>query len=575
MIRHLLGIAWHLGGLFALPFLVAFTAALFFEVSEVGDTLPVLLGLSAVLIVPSFFALAVGVVLKVGRELRLLREQRGRVDLESTLGTLHRHLAIVTPRGWAIFLTGMLFVVAALGAKWASLSVVAVFSLMLFYTVVGLTSFVSTFLVGAFEAGMRRRGSIRRQMSPAVILAGEATEERFLFDRVPVPPGYYLLIEDELPLKLGTISRYAVGSGASRQGLVVGGRLRRTPRGSYRVGPANVYYQDVLGLTRLSIASLATATLKVLPRFRPLRIVEPPRSRLETPDILTRPHRFPTEDYFRFREYISGDDTRRIHWKLSVRAGSLTVRQPETKEISTKNVLLALDAWLPRGRMLADSVGVEEILDRLVETWISLAKELTERGDRVTMVAMARDEEGAMKVELLRCSKGGHARWQDLGARVSWQGEADIPRLLEESGDNTHAVVVSSRFAAPVGELGELDLTWVFLPPQDALGDEDLSLVGALGGSRLRALSWLALLPFPAGSDENGFFAQLRILRGTAERLAARRRLRSVAKAQGNRTLAALVGRGDTVYRLEPGAAGHRLVGVAAGRIGAQKKGAA
>lgn len=566
MIRHLFGIAWHLAGLFLLPFVIAFMAALFFEVSEVRETLPVLLALCAVMIVPAFMALVVGVGLKVARETRLLRE-RGRLTTEAFVATVHRHLAVVTPRGWAVFGTGVLFVVLSLGFKWASLGVVAVFSLMLFYAVLGITAFMSTFLVGAFESGMKKRGSIRRQMSPAVILSGEAAEERFLFDRVPVPPGYYLLIEDRLPARLLTVSRYAVGAGASRQGLVVAGRLRRSPRGMYRLGPANVYYQDALGLTRLSIASLATAELKVLPRFRPLQITEPPRSRMEQPDLLTRPHRFPTEDHFRFREYIAGDDTRRIHWKLSVRTGALQVRTPETKEITTRNVLLALDAFLPRGRMLADAVGVEEILDRLVETWISLAKDLVERGDKVTLVAIARNDKGVLGPEVLACAKGGHSRWQDLGARVCWQGDADIPKLLADAEQDTHAVVVTSRFQAPPPEpFAGQTLTWVFLPPEQALGPGDPSLLEALGGEGLGGFMWLFRLPFAAGADENGFFQQLRLFSSMSQRLGARRRLRAIAKQNGARTMQILIGRGDAVYRLEPGAGTHRLVGLAGGR---------
>jgi len=34
--------------------------------------------------------------------------------------------------------------------------------------------------------------------------------------------------------------------------------------------------------------------------------IPPPPSTTEEPDILSRPHRFPTEDLFRFREYVAG-----------------------------------------------------------------------------------------------------------------------------------------------------------------------------------------------------------------------------------------------------------------------------
>ncbi len=568
MIRHLVGIAWHLGGMFVLPFLLGFVAALFLEVSEVGETLPVLLVVSFVFIFPAFVAQLLGLILKVRREFRMLRE-KGRFNAESALASVHRQARIVTPRGWAILMTGIWFVVCALGLKWADLSIVGVMCLVLFYSVIGVTSLMSTFLAGSFESGLRRRGTIDRQMVPAVVLAGEPAEERFIFRRIPVPPGFFLLVEDVLPERLLTQSRYAVGAGARRQELIVGGRLRATPRGLYRLGPAEVYYQDMLGMTRVALASVATCELKVLPRFRNLEIIEPPRSKLSTPDVLTRPHRFPTEDYFRFREYAHGDDTRRISWKLSMKAGKLQVRQPETKEISTRTVLLCLDAYLGRAAVGDAAVGIEEVLDRLVETWISLARELLERGDKVSLVAVTRQPDGSLGIEQVLATKGGHTRWQDMGARAVWQSQWEITGLLEAAGDTSHGVVISSRFhAPPPNAFSGQSLAWVWLPPEQALGKSDPTLVETLAGNGATAMTWLFRQPFMAGADENAFLAQLRVYTYHSNRLAARARLRSLAAREGKRTLAALVARGDTVYRLEPGVSSHRLVGIVAGAAG-------
>lgn len=565
ILRHGAGILFQLAGLFLLPFVVGFVAALFLEVSEVAQTAPMLLAVAFLVIAPAFLAQALGVVIKTRREWRLLRE-RGRFGLESALAALHRHARILTPRGWTLLLTGLWFVVCALGLKWASLSVVATFALLLFYAVLGASALLSTFLAGSFEAALGRRSAVLRGMSPAVVLAGEAAEERFTLRRIPVPPGYHLLIEDELPARLETVSRYAVGAGA-RTEAVLAGRLRATPRGLYLLGPAEVYYQDVLGLTRVALASVATAELKVLPRFRDLDIREPPRSRVESPDSIARPHRFPTEDHFRFREYLAGDDTRRIAWKLSMRTGRLQLRQPENRETTNRAVILALDAWLPRGEGLSDAVGIEEVLDRLVETWISLAKELVERGDRVTLVGALRQSTGALEVEVCPARRGGHMRWQDLGARAVWQGVHDVPALLEAAGDATHGVVVSSRFLAPppAAFSGPLS-TWVWLPPEDALGKRDPPLIDVLAGGPMNALSWLVRQPFVAGADENGLAAQVRHVAFHWRRLDARARLRSLARANGARTLQALLARGDAVYRLEPGVTCHRLVGLATGR---------
>ncbi len=569
MIRHLFGIAWHLVGMFLLPFVLGFVAALFMEVSEVAETMWVMLGVSVLVIAPAFLAQLIGLTLKVSRETRQLRS-RGRLSFATWIAAVHRHVKVVTPRGWAILFTGLSFVICALGAKWASLSVLAVMALLLFYGTVGGTTFVSTFLVGSFESSIKRRGSISREMVPAVVLSGEPAEERFTFRRVPVPPGFYLLVEDVLPARLGTTSRYAVGAGARREELLVGGRLRYSPRGLYQLGPADVYYQDMFGLTRISLASLATAELKVLPRFRSLDIREPPRSRQQSPDVLTRPHRFATEDHFRFREYVAGDDTRRIQWKLSIRSGHLTLRQPETREISTKTIVLVLDSYLPAGRMLEDAVGIEEVLDRLVETFLALTKELVERGDKVTIAAVARKADGGgIGIETLKGARGGHARWQDLGSRVVWQGHHDLPAILEEVGAGMSGIIISSRFQAPPPPRADgASSTWVYLPPEEALGKTDPSLLQVLAGGEMSAMAWLFRLPYLAGSDENAFTAQLRTVLFHRARLAARRRLREVARLNGGRILASLIARGDAVYRLEPGVGTHRLVGLSGGGLG-------
>jgi uncharacterized protein (DUF58 family) len=564
------GIALNGCGLFLLPFVIGGAASLFLEVSEVADTAHVLLGLALVFILPPMLLQAVGVVIKVGREKLLLQERR-QWGLRAWLASTHRHMRIVTPRGWAALLTGLWFVLLALGAKWADLGILAVLSLLLFYVVLGYTSFFSTFHVAGFQRGIGRgKGTITREMSPAVVLSGEEAEERWLLHKVPVPAGFTLLLEDENLPELATESRYAVGASVQRSQVTLSGRFRRTPRGLHRLGPAHIWYQDMLGFTRVSVASMATAELKVLPRFRPLQIVEPPRSRLEAPDVLTVPHRFATEDHFKFKEYIAGDDTRRIHWRLSIRSGKLQVRMPETRETTTRQVVLLLDSYMPRGRMVEDAVGIANILDALVETWISLCDELVQRGDRVTLVSAADDGSGNIRVERVD-SSADTRRWQDLGARVRWQSQLDLEATIGQVGKDIHAVVVSARFAAPPqpSRMGGKDYTWVYYPPIDALGPPEPSWweqwVGPGPGAPLRLIARLVRLPAPAGSDENGFVRQWQDAFRLFQTVGARQRLRFLARREGARTLDQLKSRGDTVYRLEPGVHGHRLVGVVSG----------
>lgn len=576
-LRALLTIVFHLGGMFALPFIVGLVAALFFEVSQVAETSNALLLLSAAYLGPVFLLQCIGIWRKTRLELRAVRQEIGPPGCSTVIEVFARHVAVVTPRGWAVLWGGLVFLVFALAAKWADVGTVAVLTFLIFYGAVGVTSFLSAFVVRGFGRHLELgKVSIRREMSPAVIVSGEPGEERFHLYGVPVPSGYALLVEDRLPEPLASETRHVLGAGVRRTQLTVSGRVRRTPRGLYRLGPARMGYQDLLGLTRISVASLATCELKVLPRFRRLEIVEPPRSRLETPDVVLRPHRFPTEDYFRFREYAHGDDTRRVHWKLSIRTGRLQVRLPESREMAVRNVLLALDTFFPRNAKVEDAIGVSDVLDRLVETWISLAAELVARGERVTLVAAADDGRGNLRVERIS-GTAPKTRWQDLGARARWQSAIDLPQLLAQVGKDMDGVAVSARFNAPPPEpFAGQRLSWIYHPPEDALGPPDPAfwevMVGPGPGAHGRFLLSLVRLPHPAGSDENSLGARWRELVWTWRKYRARERLRTMVQRGQRSVLAALVARGDAVYRLEPGAMHHRIVGVSAGRsIGSRR----
>lgn len=552
-------------GVFVLPLAVAVPFALVFELSEVVETLPALLVFTALVLTPVTVVQVLGIFLKSRTELAFWRRENV-LGLARFVDVLHRHASVVTGRGWVLLFGGVFMTVLALGLKWASLGVIAVMSLLLFYLVVGWTLFVSTFLARTFEAGMGRSDAgISRQMVPAVALTGDGVEEVVRFRHVPVPWGYVLTVLDPNPPRLATESRYTVGPTARSGEVEARGRLRATPRGMYHLGPARIAYQDLLGITRVSVASVATAELKILPRMIPVVVVDPPRSPMITPDVVTRPHRYATEDHFRFREYFAGDDVRRIHWRLSMRAGRLHVRLPETRETSTERIVLVLDSYVPPGRLLDAAWGGDEILDALVLAWLGIARELVERGNRVTLLTAATATRGTdVVIEPLDARAGGVSRWQDLGARVRWQPQFDLQAMLESIGDDAHGVVVTARFTAPPpAPMRSQTLTWLMMDPADALGQPDPHWLGEVTGrGPFAVLRWLTLLPHPVGSDENHFTRRIGRTLAIRRRWHARRALRTVAKVRAGRTLLELGARGDAIYRIERTATAVRLVGV-------------
>lgn len=560
------GCLLQLFGIFLLPLLVALPTALVFELSEVIDTLPALLTFTAAVLVPVTVMQIVGLTLKSAKELRFWRERRG-ITLSRALDVLYHHASVVTGRGWVLLLGGITMTVISLGLQWAALGLIAVFALLLFYLVVGWTMFVATFLARTFESGISHSGAgIHRQMVPAVAQSGDPVEELITLRQVPVPVGYLLLIEDRNPPRLRTETRYAVGASARSGVIEARGLLKATPRGMYHLGPMRIAYQDLLGITKVSVASTATAALKVLPRLLPVIVVDPPRSPMQTPDIVTKPHRYPTEDHFRIREFLPGDDVRRIHWRLSMRAGGLHVRLPEAKETSTERVVLVLDSYLPSGKLLDASHGGEEILDALVLAWLGIARELSSRGNRVTLLtAAANAEDGSLSLEHLDARAGSVARWQDMAARARWQPRYDLHAMLDAIGPDTHGVVVTARFTAPPPTRVEgKTLTWLMMDPADALGPPDPHWIWEIAGKHPIAwLGWLVFLPFPVGSEENHFGRRIRAAMARRQRWRARKTLRTLARRRAGQTLASLRSRGDAVYRIERTKTAIRLVGIA------------
>ena len=557
------GIFFHGGMMFLLPLIVGLVASMLLDVSEVAETsLGLAIG-AAVVVGPAFLAILAGVGFKTLQELSFLRQQRT-LNAATFVVSLHRHLALITLQGYAVLGTGLLLVILSLGFQWASLGVLAVLSLVLFYWVVGASVLLSAFMVRTFRWGMdRRRSGIRREMAPAVVSTGEAVEERFHLTKVPVFPGYRLLIHDRLPARLDTESRYVATPSASRETVTLAGLVRRTPRGRYRAGPATIQYQDALGLTRVAVASLATAELTVLPRVRPVRIIDPPRSVDESPDLLTIRHRFASEDYYRFRAYVPGDDTRRIHWKLSMRAGRLQVRLPESKEISHRKIVLALDSYLPRNAYRARPV-MGNLLDALVEAWVSLTDGLVRDGEQVTLVTAAPGPGGGPVVERYRCKRGTGAPWRELG----WQPWVDLAQLFaDEDEDVADLVVLSSRFASPPpGPLPGRRVTWIYLPPEAVLDPPPPGWFDRwMGEGRrdpLHVLRRMALLPHTAGSTLNGPIRRsydfLKILNRDSQVRVARRH----AVVASHRVMAVLAARPDAVYQMEVGSGHYVLRGI-------------
>lgn len=120
-------------------------------------------------------------------------------------------------------------------------------------------------------------------------------------------------------------------------------RIRCQSRGLHIFGPMRLSCSDPLGWLEIEIRLPASETLLVYPLIAPLETlglpsVYPFGEHATVRNFLEDPMRVAG-----VREYVLGDDPRRIHWKATAHAGSLRSKIYEPS--SLRRLLILLDAW--------------------------------------------------------------------------------------------------------------------------------------------------------------------------------------------------------------------------------------
>lgn len=232
-----------------------------------------------------------------------------------------------TARGWAVAGTGVALWVAGMifGAK------------PLGQLGVGLC-----ILVG-IGAGVVRSGrhevAVQRTVSPERVQAGREVEVNLVLSNHGRSSTPLLLVEDS---SLGSgRARFAlegIDPGTSR---TVTYTTRPPRRGRYKLGPAHVTISDPFGVARRRTAAAGNTAFLVYPKTEPLTLPKDAGMRKSTNSSA---HRNPTgsqgEDFYTLREYVEGDDLRRIQWSATAKRDRLMLRQEETSWHARATVLV-------------------------------------------------------------------------------------------------------------------------------------------------------------------------------------------------------------------------------------------
>lgn len=148
-------------------------------------------------------------------------------------------------------------------------------------------------------------------------------------------------------------------------------------RGRVVIGPLTTTVTDPFGLSSRARPGAGLAQLLVLPHVDAIAPVphaggRDPHAGQIRPNLLGL-----STDFYALRNYVRGDDLRRVHWRSSARAGELMVRQEE-------------QPWEGRVTVLVDSrsiTGSRSALELTISAAASILTASSRRGDGVRLVA--------------------------------------------------------------------------------------------------------------------------------------------------------------------------------------------
>lgn len=175
----------------------------------------------------------------------------------------------------------------------------------------------------------RVRIANRRAVEPARAAAGDSVSIHLTITNRSVLPTGALMLEDQLPEQLTGRARFVLDGLSGRESRTVSYRMPALPRGRYHAGPLRFRITDPFHLVDVTRSFTATSEFIVTPIIDRLPAAEPPRSYDVGENAGSHSIGTHGADDASTREYRTGDDLRKIHWRSSARMGNLMVRQEE------------------------------------------------------------------------------------------------------------------------------------------------------------------------------------------------------------------------------------------------------
>lgn len=202
-------------------------------------------------------------------------------------------------------------------------------------------------------------------------------------------------------------------------------------RGLHHVGPLTTIVEDPLGLVRRTRTDDAVRTVVVLPRI--VRLEGLPAAPGDEPEHGTQSLTSTAsvdEEFASLREYVPGDDVRRIHWRSTARRGRPVVRQFDVPWQRRTTVLVDLRPG-PDSESFERAVSVAASVVALVARRDELVRLVTTAGDDTGFLPAADELDGLLdRLAVVTAEPPTRDRPRPLRAAVADLARRDLGRLV-------------------------------------------------------------------------------------------------------------------------------------------------
>ncbi len=250
----------------------------------------------------------------------------------------------------------------------------AVFVIDAVVALVAVVDYLTLIGAGRFSAARRHAtvGSLEQPLEIQILLVNLGRSTRRATVRDDAPETFHAvpaIFEIEAPPRREATLEYVA---------------HPTRRGTYVLERVDLLVSSRLGLWRRPTRVPVSTTIKIYPDIRQIaRYTMLARRDRETALGVRRTRRLGVDNEFeRLRDYVDGDDMRRVDWRATARRKKLTSRAYQQNQ--SQHVLFLIDC----GRLMAGDTGDGLTpLDHALNAMLLLAHVALARGDRVGLLA--------------------------------------------------------------------------------------------------------------------------------------------------------------------------------------------